>query len=41
MRGVARGTGEPVFAEALRVARAEGEPLERLEAGSILASLGS
>lgn len=41
IRGVARGSGEPVFAEALRIARVEGEPLEALEAAKILASIGS
>lgn len=41
IRLVAKGTAEPVFAEALRVAGTEGDNAERLEAASILASLGS
>ncbi|MBN1242568.1 MAG: DnaJ domain-containing protein [Spirochaetales bacterium] len=40
IRLVAKGTAEPVFAEALRVARSEGDGVERLEAAAILASLG-
>jgi len=41
IRLVAKGTAEPVFAEALRVARTEGDGVERLEAAAILASLGT
>ncbi len=41
IRLVAKGTAEPVFAEALRVAGTEGDPVERLEAAAILATLGT